>query len=235
VRVAAIVVALFLVAGVTYLLLPGGSSASGQSKDASTPGSTIVATAHADTLAVYAHPADPQPSLTLSPPRTFVPIVVLVRERQAQWLRVLLPVRPNGSEGWVNRSEVDESIVTYSVAVDLSDHHLVVRDGSKLVLDTTVAVGSHETPTPPGLFYLTELLTVPDPTGPYGPYAYGLSGHSLVLENFADGDGQLGLHGTNRPDLMGGDVTHGCIRLRNSDVQRLEPLLPLGTPVDVQA
>src|SRR5215471_8261306 len=75
VRVAAIVVALFLVGGVTYLLLPAGSSASGQSKDASTPGSTIVATAHADTLAVYAHPADPQPSLTLSPPRTFVPIV----------------------------------------------------------------------------------------------------------------------------------------------------------------
>jgi lipoprotein-anchoring transpeptidase ErfK/SrfK len=235
VRVAAIVVALFLVGGVTYLLLPGGSSASGQGKIAAAPGSTIVATARADTLAVYAHPGDLQPSLTLSPPRALVPIVTLVRERQAQWLRVLLPLRPNGSEGWVNRSDVTETIVTYSVAVDLSEHHLVVHDGSELVLDTTVAVGSDETPTPPGLFYLTELISVPDATGPYGPYAYGLSGHSLVLENFADGDGQLGLHGTNRPDLLGGDVTHGCIRLRNDDIKQLEPLLPLGTPVDVQA
>jgi lipoprotein-anchoring transpeptidase ErfK/SrfK len=235
VRVAAIVVALFLAGGVTYLLLPGNSSASGETKGSSASSSTIVATAHADSLAVYAHPGDPQPSLTLSPPRAFVPIVALVRQRQAQWLRVLLPVRPNGSEGWVRRSDVMETIVTYSVAVDLSDHHLVVHDGSKLVLDTTVAVGSDATPTPPGLFYLTELISVPDPMGPYGPYAYGLSGHSLVLENFADGDGQLGLHGTDRPDLLGGDVTHGCIRLRNSDIEHLEPLLPLGTPVDVQA
>ncbi len=232
-RTVAIIVALFLVGGMAYLLLPGSSSASGQS-DGSAPGSSIVATANTGTLAVYDHPGDTQLSLTLSPPKPLVPIVTLVRQRQAQWLQVLLPVRPNGSEGWVRRSDVEETIVTYSVAVDLSDHHLVVHNGRSVVLDTKVAVGAQATPTPSGLFYLTELLSVPDPAGPYGPYAYGLSGHSLVLQNFADGDGQLGLHGTDRPDLIGADATHGCVRLSNSDISKLEPLLPLGTPVDVE-
>ncbi len=72
-------------------------------------------------------------------------------------------------------------------------------------------------------------------TGPYGPYAFGLSGHSPTLRSFAGGDAQLGLHGTDQPRLLGRSVSHGCIRIANDVVRRLAGLLPLGTPVVVQA
>jgi lipoprotein-anchoring transpeptidase ErfK/SrfK len=45
----------------------------------------------------------------------------------------------------------------------------------------------------------------------------------------------IGIHGTNEPQLVGTDVSHGCIRLRNEDISRLVGLLPLGTPVEITA
>ena len=205
----------------------GGSSSGSKS--------SVVATANGDELHVFAAEGDEQPSRSLAAPRPFVPVVALVLDRDADWLHVLLPVRPNGSTGWVRSDDVTQSIVTYRVTVDLSDHRMVVRDGDSLVLETNVAVGKAETPTPAGLFFITELLSVPDPTGPYGPFAYGLSGHSPVLTDFANGDGQLGLHGTDKPELLGSDATHGCIRLSNDDIGRIASELPLGTPVNVVA
>jgi lipoprotein-anchoring transpeptidase ErfK/SrfK len=234
IRVLAVAVAVVVFGITVYLLLPGKSSTAGGRADAETAGGdSIVATARAGDLPVFGAQGDPQPSMSLSPPRPFVPVVALVLDRHDDWLHVLLPVRPNGSTGWIRTDDVTQSLVKYRVTVSLSKHNLVVRNGSSLVLDTTVAVGKPETPTPPGLFFVTELLSVPNTTGPYGPYAYGLSGHSPVLDDFANGDGQLGVHGTNQPDLLGSDATHGCIRLSNDDIAKLAPQLPLGTPVDV--
>ena len=71
--------------------------------------------------------------------------------------------------------------------------------------------------------------------GPYGSYAYGLSGFSNVLTSFGGGDGVIGIHGTNDPSSIGQDVSHGCIRLQNADIERLVRFLPLGTPVDILA
>ena len=75
----------------------------------------------------------------------------------------------------------------------------------------------------------------PDPKGPYGPYAFGLSGFSEVIHHFNGGDGVIGLHGTNQPAAVGHDVSHGCIRMRNSDISYLARLLPLGTPIRILA
>jgi lipoprotein-anchoring transpeptidase ErfK/SrfK len=229
-----------LVAAVSvYLVLPvSDSDATGQQGETSgnTSGNaSVVATARTNELPVFAAKGDTSPSSVLTPPRAGVPVVTLVVDREDQWLQVLLPVRPNGATGWVKTGDVKQSLVTYRVTVTLHDHRMVVRDGSSLVLESTVAVGTEATPTPVGRFFITELLSVPDPTGPYGPYAYGLSGHSPVLDNFAEGDGQLGLHGTNQPGLLGTDASHGCIRLSNEDIDTLADRLPLGTPVDVLA
>jgi lipoprotein-anchoring transpeptidase ErfK/SrfK len=100
-----------------------------------------------------------------------------------------------------------------------------------MIMNTSVAVAAANTPTPGGLYYTTELIAPPDPNGPYGPYAYGLSGFSNVYQSFAGGPGQLGLHGTNQAWSIGQSVSHGCIRLRNQDITRLAKLLPLGVPV----
>jgi lipoprotein-anchoring transpeptidase ErfK/SrfK len=87
------------------------------------------------------------------------------------------------------------------------------------------------TPTPTGRYYLTDLLAPRNPAGFYGPYAFGLSAHSPVYTAFAGGDGQVGIHGTDQPELLGRDVSHGCLRVANDVIRRLAKLVPLGTPV----
>ncbi len=102
-------------------------------------------------------------------------------------------------------------------------------EGEELVDTFEAASGTGDTPTPLGTFYLVELLR---PTnGGYGPYAYGLSGFSEVLDDFGGGPGQIWLHGTDDPDSIGRAVSHGCIRLSDEDITLLAETLPLGTPV----
>jgi lipoprotein-anchoring transpeptidase ErfK/SrfK len=101
------------------------------------------------------------------------------------------------------------------------------------VFKTKIGVGQAVTPTPTGEYYITELLEQPDPTGTYGPFAFGLSAHSDVLNEFAGRDGVLGVHGTNFPQGIGTDVSHGCIRMSNDAITKLAGFLPVGTPVQI--
>jgi lipoprotein-anchoring transpeptidase ErfK/SrfK len=117
----------------------------------------------------------------------------------------------------------------------LSAHSLTVFNAAKEVYAFPIGVGKATTPTPNGRYYIKELLKPPNPNGDYGPFAYGLSGFSDAVPNYNGGSGVLGIHGTNEPDKVGTDVSHGCIRLRNADIERLAAILPLGTPVIVQA
>jgi lipoprotein-anchoring transpeptidase ErfK/SrfK len=145
----------------------------------------------------------------------------------------MLPSRPNGSEGWLRAAGVELRRDPYSVSVDLKARRLVARKASRVVLDVAVGVGRAATPTPSGLYYVTELLRQPNPNGLYGPWAFALSAHSHVLSNFGGGDGQVGIHGTDEPSGIGHTVSHGCIRLSNRSIQRLAAILPLGTPVTI--
>lgn len=149
----------------------------------------------------------------------------------AGWLEVQLASRPNGSRGWVRRDDVDLYITDWLVAVDLSQRHLLAWEGDRLVLSVPVTVGAPATPTPTGTAFVTDVIRTPDPDGPYGPFVLGLSLHSEVLEQFAGGDGQIGLHGTDEPALGGTAASHGCVRLANGDLLRLAGAVPLGTPV----
>jgi lipoprotein-anchoring transpeptidase ErfK/SrfK len=54
-----------------------------------------------------------------------------------------------------------------------------------------------------------------------------------VYTTFEGGDGQIGIHGTNQPEVLGQDVSHGCIRVANAVITRLARQLPLGTPVTI--
>ncbi|CAN5801048.1 hypothetical protein BH24ACT3_BH24ACT3_09000 [soil metagenome] len=163
------------------------------------------------------------------------PLVFLVVDRRDGWLHVQLPIRPNGSTGWIRTDDVALTRHAFHITVDLADHRLRVTEDEAVVLDEPVGIGTEDTPTPGGEFYVAELLRPPDPDGPYGPYAYGLSGFSNELTSFAGGDGVIGIHGTDRPDLVGTDVSHGCIRLDNQAITRLVAILPLGVPVEIRA
>jgi hypothetical protein len=162
-------------------------------------------------------------------------LMLLVVGRRAGWVQVELPVRPNGSTGWVRESDVSLLGLQYGLEVDRGAHQLKLYDRNRLMRTFTVGIGTRDTPTPGGLYYLIELLRPPTPTGPYGPYAFGLSGFSTVIRHFNGGDGVIGLHGTNDPSGIGHDVSHGCIRMKNTDITYLAHLLPLGTPIRIEA
>jgi lipoprotein-anchoring transpeptidase ErfK/SrfK len=166
-----------------------------------------------------------------SPNADGAPLTFLVKRRRPGWLHVYLPVRPNGSTGWVRAPAVSLAVDDYGVRVDLRRHRITVRQDRKLVDDEPIGVGRAVTPTPSGRYYIVELLQPPDPNGLYGPYAFGLSAYSPVLTGFAGGTGEIGIHGTNFPQGLGTDVSHGCIRMSNAGITRLARRLPLGTPV----
>ena len=149
---------------------------------------------------------------------------------RAQWYRVQLPIRPNGSTGWVRASSIELRPVDLRIEVDLSQRHLKLFRSGRRVLEATVAVGSPATPTPIGRYYVNQRLVPTDTSGPYGPGAIGISAFSPVLTGWAQG-GPVAIHGTNEPWSIGRAVSNGCIRLPNDTLARLFKIVPPGTQV----
>ncbi|PRY02398.1 L,D-transpeptidase [Allonocardiopsis opalescens] len=157
----------------------------------------------------------------------------LVERDEGEWLEVLLPVRPNGSTGWIRRDEVELTTTSLRLEVDMGDFAFAVFDGEQELRSGRIGIGVEDTPTPPGRYYFTELLQPPAPDGPYGAYAFGLSGFSPTLETFAGGPGQLAVHGTDDEAALGTQVSHGCVRVSNADITWMAENLPIGTPVEI--
>ena len=104
------------------------------------------------------------------------------------------------------------------IVVDLSSRRLRAYDDGHLRMSVRVAIGAPASPTPLGTFFLRERVRVTDgATSPYGPWALGLNGFSRHRTSWAGG-GQLAIHGTNAPTLIGQKVSNGCVRLRNPDI-----------------
>lgn len=199
-------------------------------------GPATIATASGKAVDIYKTPDDPTPYLRLNSPNPDgAPRVFLVTERKSGWLHVFLPVQPNGSQGWVSTDQVRTAKTSYWLQVLRSGHRLKLYKGKQVVVSTPAAIGSTDTPTPGGAYYLTELLQPPNPSGDYGPYAYGLSGQSTALTQFNGHDPVIGIHGTNHPELLGTSVSHGCIRVSNAVITQLAKMLPLGTPVQISS
>lgn len=199
--------------------------------------SSVIARARGRTVIAYPRPGGHgrgRRILGRTVGRAPVPLVFLVRARRPGWLRVELPVRPNLSTGWVRARDVRLSQTEYRIVVELRHHWLTVWEGRRRIDREPIATGRALSPTPTGRYYVTDLLRPPDPRGFYGPYAFGLSAHSPIYTSFAGGDGQVGIHGTNNPRVLGTDVSHGCIRISNQAITRLARRLPLGTPVVIR-
>lgn len=158
---------------------------------------------------------------------------LLVLDQRDGWFHVALPTRPNGSTGWVKAGDVNVRQNDVSVTVDLTARTVRVFKGDKVAIESPIAIGAADTATPAGDFYVTDFLQTPDAKGAYGPFAFGLSGHSDTLTEFAGGDGQIGIHGTNDPSSIGQAVSHGCVRLPNDVITLLANTVTLGTPVHV--
>ena len=164
--------------------------------------------------------------------------LVLVIGRKLQpdgtlWLHVRLPVLPNNRTGWIPRSAVGGySVLHTRLVVDLERlEATLLRDG-RPIFHARVGVGKPSSPTPSGDFYIRDRVTSFN-NAFYGPLAFGTSARSAVLTDWPAG-GFVGIHGTNRPELIPGRVSHGCIRMRNADITRLGRLMQVGTPLTVR-
>ena len=93
-----------------------------------------------------------------------------------------------------------------------------------------LAVGARGMETPIGLFYV-QTSFVPSQYPILGAYAFETSGYSKLSD--WPGGGVVGVHGTNTPWLIGQAVSHGCVRLRNSDILVLRRYVRPGTPVKI--
>lgn len=163
---------------------------------------------------------------------------IVVADAEAQhrgvlWERVRLAVLPNGSEGWVPRSALGGwSFVNTRLVVDRARLTARLIRAGQVIFRARVAVGGLATPTPPGRFYVLDRLSgFSRPF--YGPLAFGTNARSPTLTDWPAG-GVVGIHGTDRPDLIPGRVSHGCIRLTNAAILRLGKLMPMGTAVVIK-
>ncbi|CAN5799857.1 hypothetical protein BH10ACT1_BH10ACT1_11240 [soil metagenome] len=201
------------------------------------PTSFLVADAAGPSVSLFQAPDLPyaeRPTMA-NPTHEGLPVVFVVLEQAGPWMKVRVSSRPNNLVLWVQSSEVTLRRVPNRVLVEVGAHRVTVFHGDTVLLQETVAVGSTATPTPLGNFFVDGIVKLSYDTGPYGAYQVSVAGFSDVLHSFGGGVGQIALHGTNHPDLLGQNVSNGCVRMDNDAITRMAQLAPLGTPVDVVA
>lgn len=118
------------------------------------------------------------------------------------------------------------------IVVSIPDHKLAVMEGDQVVKIFATAVGTSRTPSPVGSFRIVQ--RIPNPTwygkgkvvGPGKANPIGTRWIGLSVKGY-------GIHGTNRPASIGHDASHGCIRMRNHDVEQLFTMVAVGDPVQL--
>ena len=200
------------------------------------PDAALVAQVKGDTQ-IYAAAGDEESEMTM-PWTTIlgtVTVLVVVDQPMDGWAEVMLPIRPNGSTGYVRTDAVKLYAVAGKIIVDLSDKQLIYTVDDEEILTTSIAIGTASNPTPTGSFFVTDSVTLSNPGSPWGPHALGLSARSDTITEYNGGDGIIGIHGTSNPSSIGTAASLGCVRLPNEVITMLYAMVPIGTPVEIRA
>ncbi|MGA3023309.1 MAG: L,D-transpeptidase [Bryobacteraceae bacterium] len=126
----------------------------------------------------------------------------------------------------------EEKAAARRIVVSIPDHKLALLEGDKLIRVYDVATGKLTTPSPEGEYrvvsrvahptwFSAHKVVQPGPANPLGTRWLGLS-----IRGY-------GIHGTNVPQSIGKYASHGCIRMRNKDVEDLFERVQVGTPVEL--
>jgi hypothetical protein len=153
---------------------------------------------------------------------------------RGRWARIVLPWRPNGQTGWIDLRGRSVVRTATWVRADLSKRTVTLLRGRRAVATFSAAIGASSTPTPTGKFSVTDLVATGNAAGPFGWYAFGLSGHQPNLPAGWGGGDQLAIHGTNVPSSIGTAASAGCLRVSAGALSVLKARLRLGTPVVIQ-
>jgi len=162
-------------------------------------------------------------------------VSVIARTTDSQervWLKVRLPIRPNGTTGWVQETALSElQPVETWLRISTKTYKATVIKNGKRIFSANIGIGQPQWPTPRGQFYVrAKLAGYKNPV--YGPLAFVTSATSDTLTDWPGG-GIVGVHGTNQPGIIPGRISHGCVRLRNADILKLDKLIEVGTPITI--
>jgi len=120
------------------------------------------------------------------------------------------------------------------IVVSIPDHKLALIENGRVVRIYSVAVGAPESPSPSGEFQIAQRLENPTyykpgvVIGPGGNNPLGTRWMGLNVKGF-------GIHGTNQPNSIGKNASHGCVRLRNEDAEDLFARVRVGDRVSLVA
>lgn len=216
----------------SLVAVPGSKLRRGTAKPITSP--ATIADVKVAKIGLYSTPGQAEADDSLDNPTwEGLPLVFLVQQRQGDWLEVQLNTRPNQTTAWIRAADVSLRQTTHKIVVSLAARTLTVYDGANAVMEAPVAIGDPSTPTPRGNYYIDGAVRTPDPSGVYGPFQLSVAAFSEVLMTFGSGVGQIAMHGTNAPGLIGSAVSNGCVRMNNADVTRLANTVEVGTPVQI--
>ena len=149
------------------------------------------------------------------------------------WIRVRIPERPNGHQGWVPRDALGPlHAVTTALLIDKGRSRATLRRRGRKLWRSPIGHGAPGMATPSGHFYIRERLGNRGGDPVYGPLAFGTSAYSALSD--WPGGGVIGIHGTDQPWLIPGRPSHGCIRVPDPAILRLARRMPIGTPVTIR-
>jgi lipoprotein-anchoring transpeptidase ErfK/SrfK len=119
------------------------------------------------------------------------------------------------------------------IVVSIPDRKLVLFEGDRVLRVYDVAVGKPSTPTPQGTFAI--INRVPNPAW-YGPSVTVAPGkHNPLGSRWMGLSAKgYGIHGTNVPSSIGKAASHGCVRMRQQDLEELFEMVTVGTTVELQ-
>ena len=120
------------------------------------------------------------------------------------------------------------------IVVSLTDRKLAVLESDRIVKIFPTAVGAPASPSPVGTYKI--ITSIPDPTwyykgkivGPGKDNPLGTRWLGLSVKGY-------GIHGTNVPSSIGKNASHGCVRMRNKDVEELFGMVAVGDQVELYA
>jgi lipoprotein-anchoring transpeptidase ErfK/SrfK len=127
-----------------------------------------------------------------------------------------------------------ESATTRRLIVNIPARKIALVEDGKVLKVYPVAVGKKSTPSPSGTFHIASHVV--NPTYSHGGKVVGPGRANPVGTRWMSlGFKGYGLHGTNHPESIGHAASHGCIRMRNQDVEELFELVQVGDEVDLIA
>lgn len=144
------------------------------------------------------------------------------------WYRISIPMRPNGTYGWIPAKTVSLKPTHSQIVINLNRRTIDLYRFGKHKWHGKVAIGAPGRETPVGHYYVATRF-VPYHDTFLGVFAEETSAYSKLTE--WPGGGVVGIHGTSLPQLLGQAVSHGCVRVSNTTARRLRTLAPLGTPI----